>query len=148
MVIKLNSGSKCNISFANNLSKFSNWSDKTLLVNWYKNGQFYDSIEIPSNRWGAIPVENIDVWRIDISGELSYINEIEKKDILINAKFETDFAIQNLERFCERAKNQYDCKIHVYIKNSHLLDLQSNNYRTLKLNQPIKHMALGLNKIF
>lgn len=148
MVLNLNSGGECNISFANNFSKFTNWTGKTLLVEWYKNEEFYGSMEAPSNTWAAMPMEDIDIWKIVVPGELSYTNYLKKKDILINASLESENAIQNLENFCERAKQQYDCNIYVYIKNSHLLNLDSNNFQTLKLNQSINHMTLGLNKTF
>jgi len=148
MVINLNSGGECNVSFANNFSKFTNWTDRTLLVEWYKNDEFYGSMELPSNTWGAMPTENVEVWKINIPGELSYLNVLKNRDILINATLESENAIQNLEDFCKSAKENYNCNIHVYVKNSHLLNLKSNYYQTLKLNYPIQHMALGLNKTF
>jgi hypothetical protein len=148
MVINLNSGEECNISFANNFSKFTNWTDKTLLVEWYKNDQFYGSMEIPSNTWGAMPTEDISIWKIIIPGKLSYTNFLQNKDVLINTKLESENSIQNLEEFCKQAKQMHNCNIYVYVKNSHLLNLKSDNYQTLKLNQSIEHMALGLNKTF
>ncbi len=148
MVVNLNSNEECNISFANNFSKFTNWTGRTLLVEWYKDNEVYGSMEIPSNTWGAMPVENIDIWKINIPGEFSYTNYLKNQSVLINAKLESVNAIQNLEDFCRTAKLIHGCDIYVYVKNSHLLDLKSDNYQTLKLNQPIQHMALGLNKTF
>ena len=112
MVINLNSGEECNISFANNFSKFTNWTDKTLLVEWYKNDQFYGSMEIPSNTWGAMPTEDISIWKIVIPGKLSYTNFLQNKDVLINAKLESENSIHNLEEFCKQAKQMHNCYSH------------------------------------
>ena len=148
MVINLNSGGECNLSFANNFSKFTNWTNKTLLVEWFKNNEFYGSMEVPSNTWAAMPTEGVDVWKISSPGEFTHINVLKNKDILINASLESENAIQNLEAFCQDVKQLHNCNIYVYIKNSHLLNLKSNNFQTLKLNYPIHQMALGLNKTF
>jgi hypothetical protein len=148
MVVKLNNGQECNVSFANNFAKFTNWTNQKLLVEWYKNEEFYGSMEIPSNSWGAMPMEEIDVWKINIPEELSYTNILENKDVLINATLESKNSILELEKFCKKARSKYECNIHVYIKNSHLLKLKPLSYQTLKLNYPIQQMALGLNKTF
>ena len=148
MIVKLNNGQECNIAFVNDFAKFTNWTNEMLLVEWHKNEEFYGSMEIPPDSWGAMPMEEIDLWKINIPGKFSYLNALKNKDVLLNVTLDSKNALQNLEDFCQAAKKNHGCNIYVYVKNSHLLNLKSDYYQTLKLNNPIQRMALGLNKTF
>lgn len=148
MVINLKSGGDCNLSFANNAVKLTNWSDKDLFVEWYKNAEFYGSMQVNRNTWAAMPFDEIDEWKIVIIDEYAFTNSLQGRDVLINATLESENAIENINQFCKEAKSKHGCNIYVYVKMSHLLNLKSDYFQTLKLNKSIQIMTLGLNKTF
>jgi hypothetical protein len=148
MVIKLNSGEECNLSFSNNCVKLTNWSSRNLFAEWYKNGEFYGSMPVNGHTWAAMPFDSIDEWKIDIVGEYSFTNSLQGKNVLINATLESNDAIEKLNQFCKDAYIKHKCHIYVYTKMSHLLNLKSEYFQTLRLNNQIEIMSLGLNKTF
>lgn len=148
MVIKLNSGEECNLSFSNNAVKLTNWSSKNLFAEWYKNGEFYGSMPVNAHTWAAMPFDSIDEWKIDISNEYSFTNSLQGQSVLLNATLESENAIEKLNQFCKEAYEKHKCRIYVYTKMSHLLNLKSSYFQTLRLNNQIQIMSLGLNKTF